>query len=378
MPNNLDSIIARLQSKDYGTDNNALAADITAGIAALARQPQIDRGLKDQTLADVQGGTSLGVGEPSAGKISDYLIQNPQPGIPRDIGSGLRTRRQTRIETRTRVLPGKVMEAASPGYSTVRVSVVGMTTGKTSDPITGIEIVDNLVSPLASSVADIQGTEFDAAMTGQPIVSAGSTGIQPVAAGRTVDVAVSEQWEVTTTHTKRHRKSLPVVTRVLKNQSAALVNGLASLGRVCTIVYDAPNDNTFSDISYPDGDDWIFSNPLDASNAGQPWAVFVLGPEPSGTLDHNLGDFAYYDYGVVGPAGEVTFTGIPWSYAFANNFFSRVTSDQFAQVYSFFFIKGCAQGQVVNFGSAGLNYSWTDPSLYRTWNLIDTDFPIAL
>ena len=234
MPNDYDALAKRLRSKVYSSTEE-LKKDFLDGLAAIARQPSVDRGLARKVVADVQGGTTLGVGDPNAGNISEYLVQNPQPGIPKDVGSGLETRRQTRVETRTRVLPAVVVEAASSGDPTVRVKVVAEGVGKAVDATTGIEVVGDITSPLGEAVADVEGVEYLAKMTGQPIVNAGDTGIQPIEAGRTVEVAVSENWEVTTTHTKRGRKSLPVVVRVQKETTACLCNGFATLteGEAC-------------------------------------------------------------------------------------------------------------------------------------------------
>jgi hypothetical protein len=257
--------------------------------------------------------------------------------------------------------------------------IVGATPVKGRDDQTGIQVVADASGGLQDSVGTIEGKQMMAKMTGQPIVTAGSTGIQPLTAGQTVHVAVTTQHEDTTTWTTRSRKNKPTVVSVQKVETAALVNGLACAGSgICVILLEAPADETFSDQNYPDGSDWVFVSPFDAQHAGQPWAVFVLGPEPSGTLDRNNGDYSYYDFGVVGPAGEVTFTGIPWSVVFGTNQFSEVNGDPMAQVWKYFLVKGCAVGQSVNFGSVSLNYSWSDPSIHRNWNLIDTDFPIPL
>lgn len=379
MPNDYDALSKRIRRKVYSSTEE-LAKDVADGMSAIARQPLNDRGLENKTIADVQGGTTLGVGDPSASHISDYLVQNSQPGNPKDVGSGLLTRRQSRIRINTRVLAAKVLETAEAGATEVSVMIVGATPVKGTDAATGIEIVANASGGLQDSVVDITGKQMMALMTGQPIVAAGANGIQPITAGKTVQVALTEQYEDTTTWTRRNKKNKPVVTSVLKSETAALVNGLAvsGSGPFCEIIVEAPADNTFTDANYPDGDDWVFTSQFDAQHAGQPWAVFVLGPQASGTLDRNAGDFSYYDAGVVGPAGEVSFTGIPWSYAFANNFYTQVVTDPAAQVYLYVLIKGCADGQSVNFGSVSMNYAWIDASVKRTWNLVDTNFPIPL
>lgn len=366
----IDALIAKLNGKVY-TSVDELAADISHGLSAVSRNPSTERGLKNDIMTDVQGGTTLGVGDPGATNISDTLVQNPQPGIATDVGSGLKTRRQARIETRTRTLPATVVTAAEAGDTTVRVRVSAEGVSKSTDTLTGTETV--------GEIDMTQGTEYDAAMTGQPIVIAGGNGIQPIEAGRTVNVVMSENWEVTTTFMTRDRKNIPTVTRVLKSTSVALVNGFANNGAICVVYQSFPDDLLFTNLNYPDGNDWVFTDVFDSSYAGRPWGAFVIGTDtPSGTLDMSVTPALYYDYGVVGPAGEVSFTGIPWSYAFSNNRFSEVNGDPMATVYQFFFAIGCNQGQSVDFGNAGISYSWTDPSLHTSWTITDSNFPIPL
>ena len=366
----IDALIAKLKGKVY-TSTDELATDIAHGLSGVSRNPSTQRGLKNDIMTDIQGGTTLGVGDPGATNDSDGLVQNPQPGIATDVGSGLRTRRQARVETRTRTLPATVVTAAEAGDTTVRVRVAAEGVSKSQDALTQNEIV--------GSVDMAEGTEYDASMTGQPIVIEGGNGIQPIEEGRTVNVVMSENWEVTTTFTNRDRKNIPVVTRVLKSTSVALVNGFATKGSICVVYQSFADDLLFTDINYPDGNDWIFTDTFDSSYAGRPWGAFVIGTDtPSGTIDLSASPSLYYEYGVVGAAGEVTFTGIPWSYAFSNNRFSEVNGDPMATVYQFFFAIGCNQGQVVDFGSAGINYSWTDPSLHTSWTITDSNFPIPL
>lgn len=379
MPNDYDALSKRIRRKVYSSTDE-LAKDVASGLAAIARQPEVDRGIKDQTIADVQGGTTLGVGDNSASNPSAYLVQNPQSGLPKDVSSGLRTRRQSRIMSNTRLYSAKVLETASAGATEVSVMIVGSEPVKGQDADTGIQTVADANAPLQSGVDSIVGQQMMAKMTGQPIVS-GGTGIHPIQQGTTVVVAVNTQHEVTTIWTRRDRKNLPTVTNALKCNTACLVNGLACAGKgVCVVFQDFPNDNTFTDANYPNGSDWVFDNSaFDSTYAGRPWGVMVVGTgHASGTLDRDAGSFSYYASGVVGPAGEVSFTGIPWSYAFTNNFYTQVVSDPTAQVYLYMFVIGCATGQSVDFGSASVNYAWVDPSVKRTWQFKDSNFPIPL
>jgi len=366
----IDALVAKITSKDY-KDVDELAKDFSDGLASIARQPGIERGLNDNTIADVQGGTSLGVGDPSAGHISDYLVQNPQPGVANNVGSGLQTRRQTRIETDTKTLPAIVMVDAVAGDTTVRVKVAGDGVTKATDGTTGIEVVGNL------TVGD--GTEYDASITGQPIVNDGETGIQPIAAGRTVNIVLAKQYEVTSTNTKRFRKNVPVVQRVLKSCTACLVNGFACKGVLCVPFLQEASQFVFTDQFYPDGSDWVVDGPGlgNTSAAGRPWAVFEIGTSVvDGVLDRNLGQITYYDYGVVDGSGNITFTGIPWSVPSSANHYSEVFLDPNAQIYFYFLVIGCANGQSVTFGDVSISASYSSQS--GSWTVIDSDFPVPL
>lgn len=227
----LDAISARLRSRTYD-DPNQLVADLCAGIAAISRQPSFDRGLARDVVADVQGGTTLGVGDPSAGNISDVLIQNAQPGIPQNVGLGLRTRRQARIEAKVRDVPAIVTESASEGSTTVTVKIVANTVTKSRDASTGVETVGDPLALLAAAGMDydaVSGEVMVATVTGTPFVAPGDAGLQPPIAGQTIFVTLAEQWEVTTTWTRRFRKNIPAVNRVLKSRTATITNGLVNL-----------------------------------------------------------------------------------------------------------------------------------------------------
>jgi len=231
MAQSYDTISARIRSKVY-KDPNDLAREIAAGLSALSRQPSFSRGLARDTIADIQGGTTLGVGDPSASHVSDFLVQNPQPGVPRNVGSGLRTRRQSRIEVRTRDCPAMVTEDAAGGDTTIEVKIVAVGVTKSTDAQTGIEVVGDSLSNLVASgtdAASVVGEAFTASVTGTAFVTAGDNGIQPPVAGQTIFVTLSEQWEVVTTWTNRYRKNLPVVTRVLKSRTASVTNGLVNV-----------------------------------------------------------------------------------------------------------------------------------------------------
>lgn len=227
----LDAVSRRIRRQVY-TDPNELAREIAYGLSQLSRQPSFVRGLSRDTIADIQGGTTLGVGDTSAANLSDVLVQNPQPGIPRNIGSGLRTRRQARIESRVRDVPCMVTANASAGDSTVEIKIVANVPFKSSDANTKIQTVGDPLQEFADAGMepnDLTGEELTAAVTGSPFVTPGDAGIQPPVIGQTLYVTLAEQWQVETTWTKRYRKNLPVVVRILKSRTATITNGLINV-----------------------------------------------------------------------------------------------------------------------------------------------------
>lgn len=377
MTQSYESLAKKLRRKVYSSVDE-LAKDV-AGIASISNQPSVERGLHQEVIADIQGGVSLGVGNQAASHISDYLVQNQQPGIPADVGSGLRTRRQTRIRTSTRVLAAKVVADANPGDEEVEVVIVGSEPSKSTDPTTGIEIVDNASGQLAEPADEMIGKHMMARMTGIPIVSGGSEGIQPIEAGRTVSIALNEQFEDTTSWTKRGRKNIPVVISVRKCEQACLVNGLACVGTPCNPT--AVDAHYFTQDS---GNDWVYNNDgLDPSYEGRPWCVIELIQDGSiGTvIDRANGDFAYYDFGIVGPGGTITFTGVPYSYVNGLSHFWEDNSGNgqaFIPPYFWMVMVGCANGQSVNFGEAAPISSPGNGWPETSFNVIDSNFPIPL
>lgn len=361
----IDNLIARLNGKVYMSVDE-LAADVAAGLSAVAGSPSVSRGLKDDIITDVQGGTTLGVGDTGATNDSDGLVQNSQPGIANDVGSGLRTRRQSRVESRTRTLPATVVANAEAGDATVRVRIASSGTTKGRDSLTQIETVGNLDMA--------EGIEYDAAMTGQPIVIEGGNGIQPIEAGRTVQVVLTENYEVATTHTVRQRKNIPVVTRVLKSTSAALVNGFACKGTVCV-----PNQEfapTFTLITPDTGSaDWDMTTVFDAE-VGRAWGVLILPADyPSGTID--MFTYGYYAYGVVPPGGVLPFTGITQAVADSNSQWTNQSPALLNTPYIYALLIGCNQGQVVGYGS--ISSTGDQPGFpARDWVITDSNFPDPL
>lgn len=380
----IDAMVAKLKSKVY-VSNDELAADIAHGFSGIARNPSTQRGLKSGIITDVQGGTTLGVGDPGATNDSDGLVQNPQPGIATDVGSGLRTRRQARVETRTRTLPATVVTAAEAGDTTVRVRVAAEGVSKSQDALTQNETV--------GSVDMAAGTEYDAAMTGQPIVIEGGNGVQPIEEGRTVNVIMSENWEVITTFTSRGmRKNIPVVTRVLKSTSVALVNGFASVGTVCIPFSQISPQITISDgvntgyaLSepglYPFNLDWtiLAGELLLPEYAGKPWGIAVVSADDSsGAID--MSSLGYYTYGVVPVDGEITFS-VTMAYATANSKWA-FTHTGGTVPYMYVLLIGCNQGQAVDYGT--VTYVPADGGSgfnvlpENQWTITDSNFPIPL
>lgn len=224
----LDKAVARIRGMTYANPND-LAREVSAALSSIARQPSFVRGLEKGVVADVQGGTTLGVGDPSATYLSSYLVQNPQTGLPSKVGT-LQTRRQSRVEMLTRECPGIVTVGASAGDRTLHVRVTATGPYKTTDQTTGVEVAGDPLANLAASgtnADNVTGKDYVATVTGQDFVTPGHEGWQPPTVGQTVPVTISQQWEVTTTWTLRTRTWVPVVTRKLVSDTATVKNGMA-------------------------------------------------------------------------------------------------------------------------------------------------------
>lgn len=376
MPQNFDQLAKRLRRKVY-TSVDEVAKDFAEGLAGIDRQNNVSRKLASDTLAGIQGGTTVGVGDPSALQGSDYLVQNPQPGRTPDVGSGLESRRQTRIRESTRVLPAMVTEDAIAGDTEVAVTIVGDGTGKTLDSLTGSEIVANAAQHLADNPGSIIGTAMMAKVTGQPIVAAGQTGMQPIAAGRTVNVVVTEQYQEDTTWANRQRKNLPTVTPILKCRSACLVNGLACASPRC--IPSEASSNFFAEGGSSPTDDWLPANTT-GWTPNRPWCVVEMSIDTlDGTLDRNLAEFTYYDYGLVDGSGEIVFAGVPFTVPQGSGQY-YIYLGLGTECYGWYLLVGCATGQEVTFGSIsiGAPANYIDPTLTREWTLIDSNFPILI
>jgi hypothetical protein len=112
------------------------------------------------------------------------------------------------------------------------VKIVANGVTKSRDAMTGIQTVGDPLSDLASAGMnpdDVVGEEMTASTSGSPFVTPGSPGFQPPVTGQTLYLTLAEQWESTTTWTKRFRKNLPVVVKVLKSRTATIANGLVNV-----------------------------------------------------------------------------------------------------------------------------------------------------
>lgn len=222
MPQSFDAVVARLKTHLYA-DMNELQRDISSALSAIADDPSLLRGLKKDIIADVQGGTTLGVGDPYAGLPSDYLVQNPA-GQPTNVGNGLLTRRQTRVEARIRRLPATVTQNAAFGNTQIEVNIVAQQPAIATDPVTGMQVAGDPMAGLTTT--PVGGVPATVDVTGQPFVHPRNSGVQPVTAGQSIDVTVADTYEADTTWTSKNggRKWTPNVVRTQKDTVPSIVN----------------------------------------------------------------------------------------------------------------------------------------------------------
>jgi hypothetical protein len=212
-------VAANIKGKSYQS-NDDLARDVAQALSSLARLPSQNRALDRTVITDPQGGTTLGVGDPSATHLSSSLVSKPQTGLPTKVGGGLETRLISRVEMRTRTTPARVTSNASAGDTTIPVVVAGIEPHQASDNVTPSKVVDDPFPPAS-------GQTYSATVTGRPLSSV-ALGTTPPVAGQIIPVTVSEQWRTDTVATKRGNKWHMNVVRSEKANSAVTCTGWRS------------------------------------------------------------------------------------------------------------------------------------------------------
>lgn len=226
----LDSVVARLRSSNW-KDLNELANAFAVALSAVARQPTFNRGLHDNVIADASGGTTLGVGDNSASRVSTSL-QPPQRGFLIKHGA-ISTRRQARVEADVKTLPAKVLSATGAGADVeLSVAYVGDRPVIDTDQTTNQNKPGNINQTLTQTAEQLQddGTTIgNATVPGTAFVNnedEDAHGPKIPEAGQTINVTVSKQYEKSTIWHQRGNRSWPSVKSTLVSQSAIGTNGL--------------------------------------------------------------------------------------------------------------------------------------------------------
>lgn len=221
----LDALVARIRSTNY-SDPNDLANVIAVGLSAIARQQTFNRGLHDNTIAGVYGGTTFSAEDNSAGKVSTSLMQ---PATLKMQGMGaVATRQQGRADQQVRTLPSVVTAVeGTTANPIIKVAVLGQdgvatqvekSTGQLAagDPLGNI----NDYGKLTGQVLTLAGNPF--------ATQAGDVDAQQIpVVGQTLMVSVADTSEKRTIWVNRNRRNYPrVITYPAVSGAATMVNGL--------------------------------------------------------------------------------------------------------------------------------------------------------
>ncbi len=217
----VDQVVARLRTVRYRSVQD-LARDL-ANI--LGQRPGGSIGV----VSSSHGGTTLGVGDPAAGRTSAPLF-TPQLGLPQPSGATT-TRTQARIELDRRTLPGVVVDSSeSPTAITLTVVVPrGVTPEPGHDYATGLptasgEAFDDINTLSAQAKAgslspSVLATAFTVTVPRPDAVD----GHQPsYTDGQIIDVTTATQHDARTHWIEHDGRRQQVVTRRLASTSHAV------------------------------------------------------------------------------------------------------------------------------------------------------------
>lgn len=228
----LEQIGARLRSTSYGNDAvDRLARDLAAVVTLRTSLPSYRRGLTGGVLAGVQGGTTLDVGDPAAGRTS-VSLQLPQRGYYSQQG-GVSTRMQGRAEIDRRTLPGVVVSSVNSTDTIVLTVFVpsGQTPTLGIDPSTG---QNTATTPAFDGLIAVSNAAKTGSLTAAQLAQtveitvprpAAVDGHQPVYnAGEVIDVTSATQYDVRTHWVNQDGRRMPIISRREASASYALAS----------------------------------------------------------------------------------------------------------------------------------------------------------
>lgn len=214
MATSLERIASRLRSHVYGDDADSLAKDLATALVSQGKLASFPRGLFAGVIASENGGTTLDVGDPSAGRLSKSL-QAPQRGMPSPNGA-LGVRMQANIEQQVKMLPARVLFSEKPDTTHLRVDFVLAA----DQPY--------IVKDSSSNQNSAKGNPYDVLQSGAgtkiSITELVDSSVTAFAVGSIITVSKTTQWDVRTIWTNKEGRRIPVVRRGPETNHYSLTN----------------------------------------------------------------------------------------------------------------------------------------------------------
>lgn len=226
-PSSPDAISAMLRAGKWDSVQS-LASAIADAMQGYFKHQTSQRGLKNDELVGVEGGTNLSVTDQSAARTSISL--QPRQLLRRRKQGAVDMRWQKRADILTRTVPAMVVAVNGEGAdATITVKLVGDVPKVYVDPTTkqlqtGSPMGD--MSLASDQMAETNATEKTLSLTGIPFVAESEAGPAVPVAGQTVFVTLSQSNTKRTVIIGRNGENQPRVINYPGSEEAVMLNGL--------------------------------------------------------------------------------------------------------------------------------------------------------
>lgn len=226
-PSSPDAISAMLRSGKWDSVQS-LANAIADAMQGYFKHQTSQRGLKNDEVVGMEGGTKLSVTDQSASRKSISL--QPRQLLRRRKQGAVDMRWQKRADILTRTVPAMVVAVNGEGAdATATVKLVGDTPKTYTDPTTkqlqsGSPMGD--ISLASDQMAETNSTEMTLSLSGIPFAATDAAGPALPVAGQTVMVTLSQQNTKRTVIIGRNGENQPRVINYPGNEEAVMINGI--------------------------------------------------------------------------------------------------------------------------------------------------------
>lgn len=225
-PANPGGIAAKLRSGSFETPQQVADA-VAVAIDGFYKHQTNRKGLHDDSVVTLHGGTKLSPTDNSAGRTS-VSLQPPQLMLLRKHGA-IASRQQLRADVEVKTLPATVIDVAGEGVDAV-ITVVpsGEAPNLAVDPITNQNYVadPHFYLGSASDMSASGISQRSVQLKGIAFTGTGEAGPSLPTVGQTLMIALNRQSEKRTIWTERNGVNAPRVFSIDQGESAAIVNGL--------------------------------------------------------------------------------------------------------------------------------------------------------